>query len=100
MATVIANHLEQMKNDVVQFSDSLERMHATSRKAFEELESLTGMWEGNANETFRSQFLADSENLENLYQFLRRYCEELNKDYERYTRCEEDIRGMIQSIQI
>lgn len=99
MGKVISNNLDQMKDDVEWFSNILEKVHATSRRAFEELDSLNGMWEGSANDMFRSQFLADADNMENLYQFMKKFHESLEIDYRNYKKCEADIENMIQKMQ-
>ena len=100
MAKVIGNDLERFRDDITQFSESLERMHSTANRVFEELASLNGMWEGSAHQVFNDQFLADADNMENLYQFLKRYLSGLEEDARRFSKCESDIDQIIKNIQI
>ena len=100
MADVIANELETFRRDINSFSELLERTHNTCKKTFAELDLLTGMWEGKANGAFRSEFLADEENMENMFLFLKKYIDALDSDHRRYTKCESDISDIIRTIEI
>ena len=73
MAKVIANELERFRQDIRDIDRKIHSMEETGRSMFEEVQALTGMWEGSAHDTYLTQFQADSENIKLAIQNLKEY---------------------------
>ena len=94
----IKNNMDAMRNDIRQLDKALASLESQYKRTFEEIESLSAMWEGTAHNVLVMQFQRDAAQVENMIQFLRKYKEELNNARDKYIDCENRVNDLIRSI--
>lgn len=67
---------------------------------YQALETLDGMWVGEAHDVFRSQWTRDHRQMKNLCQVLQRIVADVSTARKNYDTCEESIQAEITKIQI
>ena len=56
MANVIANNMDRFRQDFRYLEHKISSLQELHRKVFEEINALTGMWEGAAHDIYLAQF--------------------------------------------
>ena len=100
MAKVIANELERFRQDIRDIEQKIHSMEETGRSMFEEVQALTGMWEGSAHDTYLTQFQVDSENIKLAIQNLKEYKKSMEEAYRKYQTCERQVAETIKQVRI
>lgn len=96
----IANNLEALQRDISTCRTLQNQLRDTFKRSFEEVDALTGMWEGSAHDVFLQQFQTDAENMQKLLDFLEKYLEDLEGARQKYARCESDVSERIRAVNV
>ena len=94
----IANNLEALQSDISTCRAVQTQLGNTFKRSIEEVNALTGMWEGSAHDVFLQQFRTDAENMQKLLDFVDSYLKDLEDARQRYARCESDVSERIRTI--
>ena len=94
----IANNLEALQSDISTCRAVQTQLGNTFKRSIEEVNALTGMWEGSAHDVFLQQFQTDAENMQKLLDFVDSYLEDLERARQKYAGCESDVSERIRTI--
>lgn len=100
MAKIIANELERFRRDIQDAQQRIMMMEQTFKNMFDEINALTGMWEGIAHETYISQFQADVQNMEQVFNNLKTYKESLDEAHAKFSICEQQVEDVVSRVQV
>lgn len=98
MEKCIALEYEYLQRDIARFEEALEKFTQDSKKIYEELDSLHGIWEGPAHEFYESQVKNDKAFIRSMATALRLYKEVLLQSEKIYRRREDSVRTIINQI--
>ena len=100
MANVIANNMDRFRQDFRYLEHKISSLQELHRKVFEEINALTGMWEGAAHDIYLAQFLKDSENMKLVLENLLAYQNSLEEAYQKFQTCEQQVNDVVNRVQI
>lgn len=100
MAKVISNDLERFRQDIRDVEQKILSLQETNNRMNEEIQSLTGMWEGSAHDTYMAQFEADSENMRLVLKNLHAYKKSIEEAYAKFQTCEQQVGEVIRKVQV
>lgn len=100
MANIIANELERFRRDIQEVQKKIATMEQAYRNMFEEIYSLSGMWEGGAHDTYMAQFQTDTQNMEQVFKNLKAFQESLNEAYVKFGQCEQSVEEVVRRVQV
>lgn len=96
----IANELETFQKDIRTCRSLQTHIKNTYQSAFDEINSLTGMWNGDAHDVFIEQFQNDAENMKKLLEFLEQFLQGLEDAKSKYQQCESDVSETIRVMNV
>lgn len=89
----VAQELSSMESTLKQISDNRKTM-------YQSLETLDGMWRGEAHDAFHAQFTEDDEEMQRLIQDIKALFTDIGKARQSYETCESEIRQMAANLHI
>ena len=100
MSKVMANKLDAFRRDINQMEQGIRELEQLSKKVFDETDALTAMWSGPAHDVYMAQFANDRDNMNNLLNALNVHHKEMQEAYRKYASCEQQVREVVDSIQV
>lgn len=96
----IAIDTRQLSAGIRDMREDLDQLHSCSMRLMDAVQQLSGLWEGPAHAVFADAFQRDSQWLEQQLKGLVNYTNDLEQARRDYDRCDETVRGLVNSIQI
>lgn len=96
----IAVDINTLQNDIRDMQDALDRVKERSKRMFEELDALCGMWGGPSHEAFVRQSRDDCQKMQELWKVIERLIECMEYADKEYMSCENTVHSIIKTIQI
>lgn len=90
----------QLKRDTQELLENRQRAVAVLNEMVQEIEKLNGMWSGKANRAFRIQFEKDVMIMEELLEKMQKLAECMEYAAAEYEKCENEVKTLVDSIQI
>lgn len=100
MAQVIANELERFRQDIRSVEQKIQTLETTYHNMFDEIHSLTGMWEGGAHDAYIAQFESDSENMRLTIKNLKEFKKSMDEAYRSFQTCEHQVEEVVRQVRI
>jgi len=94
----IETSLLAQDKDTIQGEIQSLKTHMTQMR--EQMEQLSGMWEGPAKEAFMNQFWSDFDYIQSFLTEMDTYTEAMEYAQREYEKCENDVAQIIGAIQI
>lgn len=98
--TYIEIETEQLKRDTQELLENRQRAVSVLNEMVQEIEELNTMWSGRANRAFRIQFVKDVSMMEQLLERIQKLAECLEYAASEYEKCENEVKTLVDSIQI
>lgn len=89
-----------LTTDISDLQEALSKVRKQLDDMFEQVEELDAMWDGPANDEFRKQFTNDYANSRELCKTVDSIIQCMQYAKEQYDLCENDINGIIRTINI
>lgn len=96
----IAVNTSTLANDIQELRTALSAAREQLKDMFGQITELDAMWDGPANAEFNKQFGVDHENATNLCNTVESLIECMEYARDQYNSCENEVDGMVSSIQI
>ena len=96
----LGNELQGFKRDIDSFESTRGRVDQTAKRLFQAVLELNSMWEGAAHDAFEQSFKADNATVEEVLQFLTGYKNDLDTAHQEYTKCENNVSGIIGALRV
>lgn len=80
--------------------EDLEQLHSCSDRLLEAVQQLSSLWDGPAHAAFINAFSQDAQWLEQRLEGVTRYTDDLEQARQDYDRCDQTVRGLVDSIRI
>lgn len=90
----------QLASTVQKMYDTLNDIRMAKTRMYQALESLDGMWEGVAHDTFKAQYISDDQILTNLSNTIESVIESNDAAKTAYETCEQSVLDQINRISI
>lgn len=96
----IANDLEHFKSDINTIETLIVQMNGSYKRVFDEMVSLTNMWEGMAQKAFLTRFAEDAEKIASLLNLLEEDLKGLEDARQKYQKCELQVEELIRALKV
>ena len=90
----------QVNSMVQSFKESLAQISANRQRMYNAMETLDGMWQGQAHDAFAVQYRSDNEEVVALLKDLEQVAENIAKARQDYDTCEQQVKETIDAIEI
>lgn len=90
----------QVKAMAESYQETLSQISSGRAKLYEVMAQLDGMWQGQAHNAFAAEYMADTERLGDLLTQLQRVGENISDARISYDTCEQEVKSIIQAIEI
>lgn len=98
--TYIEIETEQLKRDTQELLENRQRAVSVLNEMVQEIEELNTMWSGRANRAFQIQFVKDVSMMEQLLERIQKLAECMEYAASEYEKCENEVKTLVDSIQI
>ncbi len=100
MQDQIGVNTDTLRSQVENLRTEIGQAESEMAKMYEAVQELDGMWDGPANEAFKTQFLDDKEFMEELCKTVREIIGSMDNARTEYEVCESAVRQLIDEIRI
>lgn len=100
MAERIEIETRSLGQDRETIQSQTEGLKSRTRQLSEQIESLSGMWEGPAKESFMAQFRTDYEFMQEFLMEMDKYVQAMAYAENEYNKCENDVAQLVAAIRI
>lgn len=100
MADIIEVNMSNLQRDVNEMKEVLQKIQSEMAGMFEAVEELDAQWKGTAKDRFRTVFMKDKEDFEELCKYLGDILESYSESVQVYRKCESDVMERINKIKI
>ena len=97
---IIANDLPRFQQDISDYDAAFQSLQDGSDQLTAHMNDLSRMWEGEAHDQLMETFSADQRRVDELRLMLNDLLSDLRFAHTEYTSCENDVAGIIESIQV
>lgn len=96
----IAIHTDNLKRDTESLRTALRDLKTNKETMLQEIEELSKMWKGQANQVFVSQFRSDCVSFDNLCNTLEEMIRAMENAKNEYEKCDNRVKDLINAIRI
>ena len=96
----IENHLDNFRNDIDQYQVEYQKLMTAHQQLQADMESMKNDWEGQAFDATLDSFLTDQKKADQMMESLRTMLDNLHYADDQYTACENNVSGIVNSIQV
>lgn len=100
MSNLIEIETERLQNDIDKMTEAVQDAQTQTDEMFDTMNQLDAMWDGQANEVFRAQFLTDHTAMQELCDEVRSLISCMEFAKRSYDQCEEDVYQKILSLNL
>ena len=97
---VIANNLSSFKNHIEDFEKGYRDLVNDFESFVNHITALNGMWTGEAHDAFMNRFDQDKAEVENMLDYIKEIHAALKYADTEYSRCEREVAGFINEINV
>lgn len=90
----------RLRQDKQNISSNLKNIRADMKNIYAEVKELDAMWDGNANESFNRQFQNDYSTICEILDEMDQFAEKMTYAYNKYEKCESEIKELVNLIKI
>lgn len=83
-----------------ELSNTVGRMNGQADKLFEAINTLNGMWEGEAHDVFTASAAQDAERMKVLISKAKEIADKFDEAKKEYTACESEVSDIVNSIRV
>ena len=96
----IANNLGSFKNHIEDYNRGYHELVRDFEAVVSHMKALNGMWTGEAHNTLMIRFEKDRQTVQGMLEYMRQILEDLQFANAEYTKCENNVAGIVDSIRI
>lgn len=96
----IANNLGTFKNHIEDYDRGYRELVRDFDTVISQMKALNGMWTGEAHNTLMARFEKDRQTVQGMIEYMKQILEDLRFASAEYTRCENNVAGIVDSIRI
>lgn len=100
MSQEIAVNTGTLASDIELLQSQLDFVKKDTNQMYEAMQALDAMWDGPANEAFRTQFSKDREDMETLCQTVQDIIDCMTYAKGEYNTCENEVGNIVAAIRI
>ncbi len=100
MQDEIGVNTETLRSQVESLRTEIGQAESEMNQMYDAVQELDGMWDGPANEAFKTQFMNDKEFMEELCKTVREIIDSMDNARTEYESCENTVRQLIGDIRI
>ena len=96
----IANNLSTFKNSIEDYERAYRNVVQYFNDVVTHMRALNGMWTGEAHDTLMQRFEKDGRTTQEMINYIRQVLDDLAYAETEYTKCENVVAGIVDSIRI